>query len=72
MFDSKGGLAKATFKPQLSAYYTTHYKGGQLTVDVNGIIETFQSIDLTKLGDQTNYVITEDLTTGIYSIALDK
>jgi hypothetical protein len=72
MFCSKGFLAKATFKPALSAYTASNYKGGQLTVKVNGIIDSFKEVDLTKLKETTTFKITEDENTGIYTITADK
>ena len=67
-----GSLAKATFKPALSAYPTQTFKGGQLTIKINSEIKSFQEVDLTKLDETTNYVITEDANTGVYTITADK
>lgn len=63
-------MAKATFKPTLSAYPTMTFREGQTTGNINPVIENFQEIDLTKLHEKTNFRITEDEITGKYVITV--
>lgn len=72
MLDSVEYTSKAEFKPTLSAYVAHNFPPDavQSTDKVNASIVDFQDIDLTTLGDEAYYVITEDRT-GVYKIAPD-
>ena len=69
-----GNTSRATFKPALTAYVAHHFPHDsdpvQSTANVNGVIDGFHDIDLTKLGTEAYYVITES-DQGVYTIAPD-
>lgn len=70
-FDSAKSTGKCTFKPALSAYSAQNFQQGQLTVQIQTIIESFQDMDLSRLKDVTNYVIKENEQTSRYVITED-